>query len=107
MNFEIEKYLTDAIKKLQPLQPVEKVIVELYIRQRLRPVQEKYYKTKDGKVDFNHICETIYNHYCTSNYSIDAMVNATIHFCNINGHPPTRAMYAQDIEMLLEDYADE
>lgn len=107
MNFETEKYLLDNIKKLQPLQPTEKIVVELYLRQRLRPVQEKYYKTKDGKLDFNCICDIMLHHYLTKHYSIDAMVNATFHFCNINGHPPTKTMFNIDIEMLLEDYADE
>jgi hypothetical protein len=108
MTFETEKTILNLIQKqTSPFTPVDDTVSKLYLRQRLKVIQPTYYKTKADKRDFNDVCDYLHKHFITKQYSIDAMVNATIRYCNINKRPPTKFMFEHDIEALLEDYAEE
>lgn len=102
---DFAKETTKELDKVEGLNlAIEEMIVKAYAGWRLKPlighldISEKRY---------NNIVELIIEKYLEEDYSLDLIINAVYNYINSNKHSPSDRLLTDDIEALLQDYAEE
>lgn len=81
----------------------EGYIIKGYIGIRLTPLKSVPGISKDK---INDIADFLYVLYTDYEYSLDTMINAVYNYINTTGTYPSDKLLTDDIETLLDNYAD-
>ena len=81
----------------------QEYIIKCYIGTRLLPLEGVAGISKNR---INNIADFIYSLYTDKEYSIDIIVNAIFNYINATKCCPSDKLLTDDIEILLDDYAD-
>lgn len=81
----------------------QEYIIKGYITIRLLPLEGVVGISKDK---INRITDFLYTHFIDNEYTIDKMVNAIYNYINIVKYCPSDTLLTDNIEILLEDYAE-
>lgn len=82
---------------------VEEYVIKCYLAIRMKPLVG----IAGANVNrVNNMAEFLFQNYKQNEYSIDLMVNAVYNYINEHKHCPTDKLLSDDIEILLDEYAD-
>ncbi len=82
---------------------IEEYVIKAYLAIRMKPLIGTAGITENR---INNIADFLADHYFDHQYSLDVLVNAIYNYINANKHCPSDKLLTDDIEILLDQYAD-